>query len=200
MFVHHNVVVNSRQFLDAEDSPASVYYNLKVYNNSIYHSGAMPGRGIFYGIDRGVQGGRNTEFYNNIFSTGGTTRFFEMYDNTSAAAFPMTLDYNNYYTSAGSSSWVRNGTTSNSLSAWANATGREASSRAVNPQFQNSSGQFNTVTDFKLAAGSPLRNVGRNQQNMGAYTDDSLIIGYTALGGSTPLPSAPRAPQNLRVQ
>lgn len=197
MFVHHNVVRNARQFLDAEDSPAAAYYNLKVYNNTVFHSGAMAGRGIFYGLAGGVQGGRNTEFYNNIFSVGGSTRFIEMYDNTSAAAFPTVLNFNNYFLASGSPSWVRNNTTATSLTAWRQATGQEASSLDVNPQFQNTSGAFNVVTDFKLAPASAMRNVGRNGIHLGAYTDDTLIIGYSAQGiGANPAPSAP---QNLMV-
>lgn len=198
MYVHHNVVRNARQFLDAEDSPATTYYNLKVYNNTVYHSGSMPGRGIFYGIDRGVQGGRNTEFYNNIFYVGDSTRFLEIYDNTSPSAFPITLDYNLYYNSGGSPSWTRNSTTNTTLSLWRSTTGKESNSVTVNPQFQNTSGSFNIVTDFKLAANSPARGAGRNQVHLGAYTDEALIIGYVAAGGGGTI-QPPDSPQNLRI-
>lgn len=199
MFVHHNVVRNAFRFLDAEDSPATTYYNLKVYNNTIYHSGSMTGRGIFYGMDRGVQGGRNTEFYNNIFYVGGSTRFMEIYDNTSSSAFPTTLDHNLYYNSSGSPSWTRNSTTSTTLAAWRSTTGRESNSVTSNPQFQNSSGSLNTVTDFKLATNSPVRGSGRNQEHLGAYTNDSLVIGYPSSQGGGGGVVRPDSPQNLRV-
>lgn len=197
MFVHHNVVRNARQFLDAEDSPAPTYYNLKVYNNTVHSDGAMSGRGIFYGKDNGTQGGRNTEFYNNIFSVGGSTRFVETYDNTSASAFPLTLDYNLYFISTGTPSWSRNGITTTTLSAWRTATGAEANSVTVDPQFQNNSGSLNAVGDFKLAASSPARRAGRNQDHLGAYTTDSLTIGAAAPGVSV---TRPKAPQNLRLR
>jgi hypothetical protein len=198
MFVHHNLVRNSRQFVDNEDSPAANFFNLRVYNNTIYHSGAMR-TGMYYGLNGGNQPGRNTQIYNNLFHLGGNSRILELYDNVSAAAFPITLDNNLYYNSAGTPSWIRNSTTNTTLAAWRTTTGRELASLTSNPQFLNGSGAFSTVTDFRLAAASPARGAGLGGAHIGAFTDDAMIIGYATPSGQQ-VDLAPAAPRNFATR
>ena len=183
--IHHNVVLNAEYLVDMEDSPASVATGMKIYNNTVYDSGAMT-RGVFHGQDGGNQPWRSTEFYNNIFHLGASTRLLEIYDNVvGATAFPTVLNNNCYYMSAGTASWSRNATVNTTLSGWrttaqAVLAGAEANSITTNPSFVNVGGA--SAADYKLAGGSPCIGAGVGGVDMGAWQ------GVTVIGNQDDLP------------
>src|SRR3989339_359977 len=73
-------------------------------------------------------------------------------------------------------------------------------SLAASPLFLNASGAMNQLDDFRLAAGSPARNAGRDGVNMGADID---MVGIEGTGSDDPEQintGAPNAPAGLTIK
>ncbi|MFN3075353.1 MAG: hypothetical protein ABT940_00450 [Alphaproteobacteria bacterium] len=183
--IHHNLVLNAAYLVDMEDSPATTATGMKIYNNTVYDSGAMT-RGVFHGQDGGNQPWRSTEFYNNIFHLGASTRILEIYDNVvGTTAFPTVLDYNCYYMAAGTASWSRNATTNTTIAGWrttaqavlANA---ENNSITTTPSFVNAGGT--AATDYQLNGGGCV-GTGSGGVDMGAWQGVSTM-GYQSESSS----------------
>lgn len=181
--IYQNVVRNCTAFVSATDAVATPYYNLKVYNNTIYNVAA--GSGVVIGWPN-YNNARNAEVYNNIFSFGGTNSLFLNY--YSGASFPIYADFNDFY---GIGHWDLNYQNSyNSLSAWRTASGVDLNSITSNPLFLNTGGS--SPEDYMLASGSPAKGTGRNGTDMGAFLNGyATRIGYRS-------PSRPSPPQNLQ--
>lgn len=188
-YIHHNVILNCDLFVDMEDSPAATATGMRIYNNTIYDSGAIDEKGIIHGLDGGNQPWRSTEFYNNVFSVGGSTRFLEIYDNSAGTStFPTVLDYNCYNIRSGTPSWSRNATVNTTISGWrttaqAVLTGAEANSITTSPSFTNAGGS--NASDYQLAVGSPCIGTGSGGVDMGAWQGVTTVGNEPDPGTST---------------
>ncbi len=109
----------------------------------------------------------NNVFKNNIVYAGAQNLF--IYSYTSSSANPVDADYNVYYSNGGAaaSSWTWNATARTGFAAYQTASGKDAHSLFVNPQYLNL-----TTPNFHVAAASPAVNTGINLGTTAEGTTD----------------------------
>ncbi|MBF9142772.1 beta strand repeat-containing protein [Hymenobacter properus] len=147
-------------------------YGDQIVYNTVYLSGQLSAAGGTAGSAAFANGNpsvsttaTNIDVRNNIFSiiggTGGsaTTPLYAHYEQGTAIT-GSTLNYNDLYVTTGATGAARigrlNGTDATTLAAWQTATGQEANSLSVDPQFV----QTTTVPFDLTPTNSALNNVG----------------------------------------
>jgi hypothetical protein len=129
-----------------------------IVNNSLWDDGTSGNSGLgefqiqYYATNNIVE--------NNIFDGYILTSKYLVYDFTTSEPNPATLDYNDYYNTAGTSSlfdWQ--GKTINGFAAYQSASGQEAHSKFADPLYVNVT---TTPYNVDLASGSPAINAGTN--------------------------------------
>lgn len=112
----------------------------KTRNVNFYHNTLINGIGFRINVDSGVE---NIQFKNNIVKTSG--------NNSIDVPAGVTLDYNCYFDTTGSYSFVYGGVTYHSLYDYQMATGQDSHSITVDP---------NLNADYTLRSDSPCINAG----------------------------------------
>ncbi len=176
--ITQNIIYNTFDAirLDASDS-AGVNDGFHVWNNTII---AGNGSGIWF------ENAKNVNIYNNIVT--GPIGKKSIRSGPSSVTINE-INYNNYYNAEEFvlNLWASNEKSYNSLAAWQSNEGYDQNGTAVDPQFVDA-----TTRNYKLDANSPLRGAGKNGVTVGAYINDSDVIGYVAV--------KPKSPTNTAVQ
>ena len=94
-------------------------------------------------------------FKNNIVNAGGQGLVVNSY--TKNVANPADMDYNVYYSSAGTTTWLWVGKTYNGFTAYQTGSGKDPGSNYIDPLFVN-----NSTPDLHVQSGSRAVNAGIN--------------------------------------
>src|SRR5579859_4548416 len=132
--------------------------HIVIVNNSLWDDGTFGSSGL--GEFQIQYHATNNTVGNNIFDGYTLTSKYLMYDYTTSVPNPATLDYNDYYNTAGASSlfeWQSKSV--NGFPAYQTASGQEAHSKFADPLYVNIT---TTPYNFDLASGSPAINAGTN--------------------------------------
>lgn len=202
--VHNNLIRNS-PFFSSPDA-ATTWYNLKLYNNTVYNPVAsyVTMEGIEIGTS-GTNTSRNAEIYNNILSFSNTNARFVSYWNREDK--PAVADYNLFYNANGQAVlWRYAGTNYIALSSYVTSTGSTLDTHSItsNPLFVNAGGT--SPDDYRLQATSPALNTGIDRQDFDndGNTTESIDMGAyprrlgDRIGYRTP--QRPAAPGNLMIK
>lgn len=139
--------------------------SITIVNNTLYQSAGSPGNGFQIQYKAA-----NSVFKNNVVYLANAGQF--LYYFTSSTTAPVAMDYNVYFDSATSPTWVWKNKTYTSLARFTAGSGQDTHSRYANPLFTNLPG-----LDFHLTATSPAVGAG---MNLG-----SAVVGPTDFAGST---------------
>lgn len=168
-FIHNNVIRDCAVAVHSFDPPVELR-NLRFYNNTIYNSGVG---GVAILGKPTAQPHRNTEIFNNIFYNAGAgdPLLVAYYNDPEPAQLPTYADYNLFF---GPGHWDLNDTSYSSLSAWQTASGLDAHSLTVDPQFVAAGGP--RPEDYQLAPGSPARAVAPDHRDVDGDGDTAELI------------------------
>ena len=162
---------------------------IKVFFNTFvgYNATAVVNFGNTYGTNN------NLTIENNIFAGNNTAVPLIV---IAAAPTTYTLDYNDYYTSTGTTLVKLATTAYTTLATWRTATGKETNSITVNPMFA-SVGVPNALNTALVTSGTPLNNIttdifGRQRAaipSVGAYEvflipNDAGVVSITSPGAT----------------
>jgi len=156
-----------------DNTSNNTLYKNSVYFNSIYVSGTVSSGAT--SSTAAFWNGNNTcirNYRNNIFvnaRTGGATG--KHYAIRVAGIQGLTIDYNNYYVSAGGVLGSLSSSDKTTLAAWKTATGQDINSLNTSPLFAVAGG--NTAVNYYTSAILP------------AVADTGIITDYTGLGRSS---------------
>lgn len=199
--IHDNLFTNFTNSANLVDSQEGYYNNdFHYYNNTLYSPSAVLG----FAIGEVTQG---FNFYNNIIQVNASTALFRTRANTKIdqcdhnqwGSYPFRLQIGiwseeRYYDFL--SSWQNSNELASTYDAGCGSSRHPGcGSLASNPLFENNSGNFNQIADFRLAPDSPCKGAGRNGVDMGANID---LVGIQ--GGTTPDTTPPLPPQGVRVE
>ncbi|MEK9154507.1 MAG: LamG-like jellyroll fold domain-containing protein [Patescibacteria group bacterium] len=186
--IYQNVFINNGTAVSVANGAPNYFY---VRNNTFYNN--------IRDIGYWQSTSQASHFWNNIHyhATGGNFLGFDS-SNWTISDFDY-IDYNDYYSGAGNTSWWVNGSSKGTtLSAWKSflagagcTTGINCDENSIttNPNFLNSSGTFNQPADFKRTS-YPAN--GRSSQVMGAYQTGTECIGLlSTCSGTLPPPPPP---------
>ncbi|MBD3246338.1 MAG: hypothetical protein GF333_04940 [Candidatus Omnitrophica bacterium] len=146
-----NSIVNNMILGDYYGIYLDVTSNTDVYFNSVYHT--------FGRCLRVVNGSGNTIENNVLLNTSTNAGYYCIY----AQGSGFTSDYNDFYAPAGASTGYYGGAQS-TLANWQAATGQDANSIALNPQFVSS-------TDLHIQDNSPCQGAGNAVAGVSADYD-----------------------------
>jgi hypothetical protein len=195
----HNNVINKSSYssIHIYCQDGATANNLEVYNNTIYNS-SVSGElyGIFIGANTNFNASNSQTVHSNIIL--GTT-----YKLTFAKGTISECQYNQYGNSGSFTVRTNYGGGAvqfTSLTDWHNSTVVSGGQHpegittlnglASNPLFQNGSGNYTQLSDFKLSSNSPSIGKGKNGSDMGAK------ISLVGVGGG----NVPNAPGSLTIK
>ena len=188
MVVRYNIFTNNggASSYGVAVGTASAINGLNFYNNVVYN-GASGARSTFFFSD---VANTNITIKNNIFINEVSGYYCIHYAGAgrTPTSTNTTLDYNCYYSSAGSGSnqFYANGT-AYTFATWKSTYGQDAASLFSNPLFVNAGGSYALDTDFTLQAGSPCikagTNVGLDEDYGGTWVFGPIDIGAYAYTG-----------------
>jgi len=168
-YVANNIVFNNPQH-GIDISTSSI--NNTVYNNTLYNN-----------TEQGINvetTSTGSVIKNNIMANNQAYQF-SVFDSGSTTG--LVLDNNAYYFSNSATSMIRFAGSFYSMSTFStykSDKSQDTNSIAVNPNFLNSSGNFNQVADFKLLSTSTLINAGATLDVTSDYIGTSVPQGSLA--------------------
>ena len=181
--MHDNVIVNNTKRSWSHDIGEEAHANDYVfYNNTVYGD-----NDIAFASARS-QSGYGVKFFNNILinlSAGSKVTYEAGTTEGSVSGFISEADHNNLYSVLKMRAYSNGYKDYTSLASWQTSAELEnpvdvgcglnqnpgCGSLAVDPQFENASGNLNQLDDFRLATGSPCIGTGRGGVDMGADID-----------------------------
>jgi hypothetical protein len=167
---YNNVVANCSMYGFVNNGEEQAHSNdLKLYNNTLYNTGAVA-------LASGkAEPGYGVEVYNNIFPSGSTTfTFVTGYTSDPVRGYIKAMDHNLLPSDFKIKARASGSETYTSLSLWQNSGEEEdggnpgSGSIVGDAAFVNASGNMNQLDDFRLSTNSPARQAGRNGADMGA--------------------------------
>jgi Protein of unknown function (DUF1565) len=129
-----------------------------IVNNSLWDDGTYGSSGL--GEFQIQYYATNNTVANNIFDGYTLTSKYLLYDFTTSEPNPATLDYDDYFNTAGASSLFEwQGKANSGFPAYQSASGQDAHGKFADPLYVNVT---TTPYNFDLASGSPALNAGTN--------------------------------------
>jgi hypothetical protein len=164
------------------------------YFNSIYLGGAVTNANndtfAFANFSSGTRIFKDNIFWNARSDASGTAKNYAIRTGTSTG---LTSDYNDLYvTGTGGVLGYFNGADRLTLADWQAATGQDAHSISMNPQFINPTGNANSV-DLHILMGSPCVGAGIMVPGITVDFDGQLRPNPPSIGADEPIAPTPTA-------